>query len=234
MTRKRIAVFAAGEQARRTIADKLSDVEFEHFFVEVHAGGSELKVPAIAKAIQSMAGQRDKPLLLIGAGFCRSLNPGFTSGSAVASDSSFLNDQELAQDLSGLLVGGISLPAAGLEIKSPSDLAASLAGKGFWRGSLVTAGRWDQPENANSYNALAMDGESALLALLANDRGIPWLNIRVAAEACGLDSEAANFSRADLLEVLSLKLLVALSTYDQMGPPSACAGCSNPCGIFTR
>ena len=87
-------------------------------------------------------------------------------------------------------------------------------------------------ERGRRCGCLGADMGSGAWGGVAGGLGLPWMNIRVMADTLDEELKSADDPERDVRELLPLKILVALSTLDQMPAPSSCSCCAIPCAAY--
>lgn len=251
MGKAEVIIFTPTHEEYRLLAGELSSGGFNNFSVKVVESGPGL-VNTAAKAgaaLEPFRESREKPYLIIGAGLCGSLNLKLRAGDAVCSTSTVLGDWAMETDhartfgpygeatyktIGGSIADEISLDGQSSQAR---ELSKRLAAKGFLSGRLFSSdtcltGLSAKLERGRRFGCLGADMESGALGWVAENLGLPWLNIRVMADTIDDELKSADDPERDVRELLPLKILVALSTLDQMPAPSSCSCCSSPCAAY--
>jgi len=247
-----VIIFTPTHEEYRAVADALMGSEFSNFKALVAETGPGVINTALGVAARLTETGAEKPLALLGAGSAGSLSLKLKAGDTIFSDSVLLGDWAMETDYARThgvygapayraLTGEGPPPEMALVSASPlvREWGPRLASKGFRPGRLLTsdtyyAGLSVKLEQGRLFGCPAADSESGALALAAERHGLPWANIRVAADTIDESLRAEVGDSPDIREVLALKVLVALSTLDQMPQPSSCGSCGSPCGILKR
>lgn len=250
MAKAEVMIFTPTHEEYRLLAGALSAETFENLTVKVVESGPGL-INTAARAgalLEPFREAREKPLV-IGAGICASLNLKLRAGDAVCSTSAVLGDWAMETDYartyghygepSYKALGGTAADEMSLTAQSPQalELSKRLAAKGFLTGRILSSDTWTtglsaKLERGRRFGCLGVDMESGALAWVAEKLESPWLNIRIMADTLDEELKSADNPERDVRDLLPLKLLVALSTLDQMPAPSACSCCSSPCAAY--
>ena len=247
-----VIIFTPTHEEYRAIADSLMGGGFDNFTaLVVETGAGKINTAASAAArLAEFAASRDKPLMLLGAGTAGSLNLKLKAGETIFADGTVIGDWAMETDHARTfgayggpsyraLAGEAPIPEMILADDSPltSEWGRRLAAKGFRPGRLLTsdtyfAGLSAKLEQGRLFGCLAADSESGALALTARSKGLAWANLRVITDTIDETLRQPEDDGQDILEILALKVLVALSTLDKMPQPSSCSSCGSPCGLL--
>ncbi|UQZ89317.1 hypothetical protein C4J81_08955 [Deltaproteobacteria bacterium Smac51] len=249
MEKPEVVVFVPTEEEYKAVRNNLYETDFENFKARaVLTGPGKISTAAaVAAEAGRLMAKRPRPALVIGAGLCGSLQMKLAAGEAVVSDSSAIGDWIMEDDY--VRTYGVygdhtykalsDEQAEALAINGGSriveELLVRLTAKGFKRGRILTidtyvTGLTGKLERGRLFNCLASDHESGALGLVAlkSLEEVPWLNLRVVSDTIG-EQMGGEGRAVSLPEILALKLLVLLSTFDANFPKGSCANCSNPC-----